>query len=348
MGTLGEEVKSLLDKTLTGYVTNPSMGPQPYDAQLKQLLDNLLGTATDVDTYRDGALILLAYPVAANKVLDLTTKDACDAYRGVSQFTDRLLTKLKIPCRRDVFQTIAKGSNSWIGRDRTEWNQLLEWASKQPDVESIKMAFNYMAAGIASRTRDIPPMPELAVAQLTFASVWALFTAMLEMPSGGAHEQFIVAALLHALHMNSTRRVKTKGINASDASSGAAGDVQVDDEGGVVEAYEISANPWRTKLPQALHVMDSKQLQRVHIIASATDCTPKALQSELESLQRKGADVSVLDVRYEVRSLVCRLRRDGRDEALRKLYEHLRDRQPNDDLVRGYVAKLAAFSLVTA
>jgi hypothetical protein len=52
------------------------------------------------------------------------------------------------------------------------------------------------------------------------------------------------------------------------------------------------------------------------------------------------ADVSVLDIRHEIRSVMARLGRASRKVALGTLYGYLKNRQPNDQLVIDYVTAL--------
>lgn len=127
--TLAVKARTLLDETMRGLVEGEAIitaraaaAKPPYD--VKALLDDLLSKA---DTYRDGALTLLAFPVAAGEPLDVTRR--IDGDRAASGHLEILLRDLKVPARKDALQTIAKGSSTFIGRARRAWNELLEWAS---------------------------------------------------------------------------------------------------------------------------------------------------------------------------------------------------------------------------
>ncbi len=320
-------------------LTEPASEP-PLDA--KPWLDDLLGRA---DTYRDGMLALLAFPVASAQPVDLTSSLMSGA-RGVSGHVASLLADLSIPGRKDALQTIAKGSPNYMGRQREAWNELLAWASAQITIEPVWRAWLYLAAGVAATARSLPALPRLDTGRLTFAEVMVLLDEILDRPSHGAHEQFLYAALLEAyvdqLGVRSNDRVTTKSLNASDASSSSAGDVQHMAGGQVLEAYEVTANPWQSKVTQAVEVLRAHDLKRVHIVGQAEQVT--GLEAR-EALPVVGLDVSVLDVRAEVRSLVHRLLKPGRRAALERFYDHLAHRQPRDELVSAYVSALKRHGL---
>jgi hypothetical protein len=64
------------------------------------------------------------------------------------------------------------------------------------------------------------------------------------------------------LGLRANERVSTKSLNASDASTSAAGDVQHVAGGQVLEAYEVTANDWRTKVDQAIDALRTHDLAR--------------------------------------------------------------------------------------
>lgn len=342
---LAQRVRALLDATMTGLVSGDAAimaraAVPPTSAEVTAWLDDLLSKQ---DTYRDAALAILAFPAAAARPLDVTRRLPSD--RAVTGYLEKLLDNLDIRARRDALQTIAKGSASLIGRARESWNELLAWAGQQQDTTEIERAFYYLAKGIAATARNLPELPRIDATKLTFAALTGLFDEMLATPSGGAHEQFIFAALLDAAVEEAGRgRVATKSLSAADAPGSTAADVQILDGGIVAEAYEVTANEWRSKVGQALQILGQHDLRRVHIVASAAGVTKAELRAEIPT----EADVSVLDVREEVHSLTHRLQRPGRRAALMKLYEHLAQRQPRDDLVGRFVELLNERSLIEA
>jgi hypothetical protein len=333
-----DAVASFIEETLERLVNSPPQrGVATPPEEAKPFLDDLL---TKTDTYRDGMLTLLAFPVVAGRPIDLTGPKLRGA-RSVAQRVASTLPRLKIAGRRDALQTIAKGAPTYMGRERGAWNSLLAWASppNERSVEELAAAFEYLASGIASTARDLPPMPELNVPRLTFARAFGLLDELLGTPSKGAHEQFCFASLLEAylLQTGASGYIEVRNLNASDASTGAAADVQYKHGNHVSEAYEVTADDWRSKLQAASEVLATRDLARVHILSAQAQIDTGDM---IASLVPDDLDVSVLDVREEVRSLLARLDKFHRAEALKRLYGHLVERQSNDALVARYVEAL--------
>ena len=190
-------------------------------------------------------------------------------------------------------------------------------------------------------------MPELSRLNLTFSNIVSALDDLLSIPSGGAHEQFAVAAFLEALIDEfglsgvGALNVKTKNINASDASAGTAADVQIMRGNKVEEAFEVSASGWRDKLQQAIMAARSADLTRVHILSHVED-----LQGLAELLGESTTDVSVIDVKTFLRTLVAVLKKPAREVAMVRLYELLDRNQADPARVNAYVELLRRHSLV--
>jgi hypothetical protein len=332
------QVIQLLTETLERMVSTGEKVVAEPSAEIKSRLDQFLKRPS---TMRDGILILLAYAVASGAPLDFRKLPKFPGARGVSQFVAELLPTLNIACTQDAFQTGVKGLTTYYGRQNQPWRDILGWASDQPGVEPIERAFLYLAAGIAETARDLPPRPELDTPLLTFARVFAVLDHMLGLPSNGALEQFIFAALLEAYlnQLGDNGEVSTKNIFASDASASTAADVQHKYGNQVWEAYEITGSDWRLRLGQASKTVTVRELRRIHILGSnVIETSGDDLATELAGPQ----DIAVLDLREEVRSLVARLDKPHRREALARLYDHLVTKQSNDALIYTYVDQLTA------
>jgi hypothetical protein len=332
-----EDAARLIEDRLAALVAAPPTQPVTPPPEAKGWLDDLLGHA---DTYRDATLAILAFPVAARELIDIRL--APPSRRGVTQRLTRVCESLSIPCRKDAFQTLGKGNSRLDGLDRESWRRLLTWASEVATIEEVSSAFGYFAEGMAALARPLPPMPELVTRRLTFPALAALFDRLLERPSKGAHEQFILAALLSAAaEAEGTFRVETKPLNAADASARTAADIQVWRRGVLEDAFEVSANRWQAKVAQAAQTRERADLPRIHVIAAAEAATGADIMHTLidEGLAAD-VDVSVLDIRHEIRSVMARLERPSRNVALKILYGYLKNRQPDDALVIEYVAAL--------
>src|SRR5260370_1364337 len=94
------EVSSMLDQLMRELVAGTI--PPVADAQdeVRPWLDDLLSRT---DTYRDAALIVLAFAVDGGSAAEVTTPP--DGRRGVAQRLAGLLDELNIRARRDAFQT---------------------------------------------------------------------------------------------------------------------------------------------------------------------------------------------------------------------------------------------------
>jgi hypothetical protein len=332
-----DAVIGLLDTTLVGFAGGGSQVVSEPPEAVKPPLDRLLERPSAI---RDGILILLAYAVSSEVPLDFRRLPKFPGARRVAQhLADSLLPNLHIAGRKDALQTVSKGVATYYGVKNQTWREILGWASDQDAVEPISQAFGYLASGVAATARDLPPMPALDTPLLTFARVFGVLDRMLPEHSGGAHQQFVFAALLesHVNQLGLQGHVTTKNINASDASAGTAADVQLKRGGQVLEAYEVTAAGWQSKLSQARAALSAYDLRRIHVLgANVTEMSGDHLAAALTDKP----DIVVLELREEIRSLVARLDKPHRREALIRLYDHLVAKQPDDALVRSYVTIL--------
>lgn len=285
-------------------------------------------------------LTLLAMEVEHDAVIDWTRQELYNPARNASRYLgSQLYRRLHIVGSGEALQTGVKGVSRYVDRKNATWKAVLAWASEQTDIGAIDQAFLYLARRVADTARSLPDLPSLDTPKLTFASVFALFDDLLSKPSRGAQEQLFFAALLDAWRQQLGEQgvVETKHVSASDAAAGTAADVQERYRGQVTEAYEITAGPWTSKLRRAAETLHRHDLSRVHIVAREV---ARATGEEISAAVPRGLDVTVLDVREEVRSLVARLSKPFRRYALEQAYAFLVDKQPDDELVGAFVAAL--------
>lgn len=338
-----EVVRQLIESQLTTLVGSPQQPTAP-PAAIKPRLDKLLRKP---GTHRDGVLILFSYVVATGRPVDFTMLDTgkIDGARGLAQWVARFLPTLNIAATEDAFQTVAKGRKDYVSETNADWQALMLWASTQTALEPIEDAWRYLAHGIAATARRLPTVPSFDTPRMTFGRLAELFGVMWDQPSGGAHEQFIWAALYAAYveQLDDPGVVETKRINASDASSQTAGDVQHKYRGEVLEAFEVTNREWRTKMDAARKTLQRHGLQRVHIVAGGV--TP-ASGADIAAAAGDD-DISVMEYRQASLTLVHLLKKPARREALRRLFEHLVDKQPNDRLVWDYAQRLKDLGLAS-
>lgn len=310
--------------------------PKEISADLRAVLaDNRI-------SYRDGVMIQLAYGLAATGS-DLTRRST--GARSVAQQLGTFLAERHIRHVKDAYQNIAKNTDVLTRGNVPEFDRLLQWATNA-DQTSRKVASRYACASVAATARPVQPMPTINRSVLTFGRMVSLLSGLLDTPSAGAFEQFTVAALLHTLvgdNAIGSHRVETKNLNASDRSSYSAGDVQIVTGKRVIEAFEVTANAWATKLADATKTIRDNDLSRLHIVAHRPEAERTAVAARLAEL---GEDVSVLDVRQVVELLVAVLTRPQRADALARLYEYLDRHQSDADRVNLYVERLTLAGLI--
>lgn len=331
----------LIDSTLTTLVEDDRTR-----ARYSQLADRLpartqedLNAILESDSlsYRDGVLVQLAYGLCGYE--DLTHRHR--GGRGVAGRVGDLLAELHISGVKDAFQNIGKNSPNLARGNFPEWDRFLNNASAteagdHPDW--LEPAFKYACAHVAELARPTKPFPGVELSRLTFAKTFALFDTLLSRGSEGAYEQFSVAALLHATvdqYGGDAYRVDTKDLHASDASSRAAGDVQVLIGKRVVEAYEVTANPWQQKLTGAEQTLREYDLSRIHIVAQVG-----GMDDVVEQLDNQRQDIAVLPLESFIAVSTSALTRQFRAVALERMYELLDRYQPDVHKVNSYVELL--------
>ncbi len=334
-------------KSIDWFLDEPDAGARAISDAKAQLSAPVISDLQSVladrrVSYRDGVLIQLGYGVE-DVSLDLTKRP--EGGRGMAQQLGVFFAERHITAVKDAYQNIAKNTDRLTRGNFAEFDRLLHWASGA-DLPNRECALAFACAAVAATARPVYPMPELNRSALTFARTTALFMEMLDLPSGGSYEQFTLAALLHTLianHAADQVRVETKSLNASDRSSFAAGDVQIATGSRVIEAFEISANNWSTKISGASKTIRDNDLSRLHIIANRPEGERENVKEQLMQLAE---DVAVLDVRQAVEVLTAVLTRPQRAEAIVRLYEYLDRYQPDTERVNELVRHLCASDLV--
>ena len=296
-------------------------------------------------SYRDGLMIQLAYRLTSEGAIDLTVRHG--GARTVAQRLGEFFGHQHIRKVQDAFQNIGKNSTNLARGNFTEFDSFLRWASTNSGSTDaqIEAAFDFVCAAVAATARPVLPMPPLNRSALTFVRVSKLLRDLFDIGSQGAHEQFTIAALLSALIEQTDAReyrVETKNLNASDKSSRTAGDVQIMMGNRIVEAYEITASDWETKLPGAEKTVRDHDLSRIHIVASIRE---DAVTELLGKLGSQAVDVSVLNLWEFALSLTSALTRPFRAEALVRLYEYLDRYQPDIERVNRYVQMIESHGL---
>lgn len=338
-------IESAIDRHLSG-----ERSVEEWEAKkatiAPETVARLEGTLRAPLSYRDVLLIQLAWGLE-NDGIDHTRPPV--GARGASRLVTSLLQARHIAARKEVYQTLAKGNRSGtlLAGNVPSYDELLPWLNDAGRDEREAL-FDLLTFRMALDARPVQPMPALARANLTFVAVARLMNDLLGSGSGGVFEQFAVAAVLSALidefglGGQGTRalRVETKNINASDASAGTAADVQIMQGGRVEEAFEVSASDWKPKVAQAIAAARNAELPRAHVLAYGGN-----LEALEELLGDSTTDVTVIDVRDLLRVIVAILKKPAREDALRKLYDLIDQKQTDVGLVNRYVELLRSHAL---
>lgn len=316
--------------TLTSQVPDTALG------ELDAVLDAKL-------SYRDVLLIQLAWGLDEDS-FDHTLAPA--GARSASKQVTGLLTARHINARKEVYQTLGKGRSNVLTAGPVEaFNHLLARLNAMTADERAGI-FQLLTARMAITARPVEPMPVLARADLTFVRVSGFLDALLSSGSLGVYQQYAVAAFLSAVIEEfglggvGGLRVETKNINATDASSGTAADVQIMRGGKVEEAFEVSASDFRPKVGQAITAARNAELPRAHVLAYGEN-----LEQLGDLLENSTTDVTLMDVRHFLRVMVGIMKKPAREEALRKLYDLIDQKQTDVELVNRYVALLSRHAL---
>lgn len=349
--TTGLKASRLIAQTMTEYLADSKKRQATID-QAKAALPVAVIAKMDTallygkaDAYREAILIQSAYQVVADKRLDLTL-----AVPGARDCGKRLGVFLKanhISGTKDAYQSIGKNVSNLIRGVLPPYDELLIW-TKGATGDQIEAMFHYMAASLSALAKPVKPMPKLDQGTLDFGAVTNLVNDLLSRPSGGAYQQFLVAAFIEAAIEEfgaggiNGFKVDTKSLNATDATSRVAGDVQVRQRGSTAAAFEVTANDWKFKLDQALQSAREGGLGRIHILAAVEGGAMK----DASEVTGKAADISVLDVRSFLHSVNAFLQKPTRAVALAAMHPLLVDRQPKLERVDEYVDALHRHGLV--
>jgi hypothetical protein len=293
---------------------------------------------TKLMAYRAKLVLQLAYGVAASTPVTLTARQP--GARTVAGKLGALLRKKHVRSPDNVDQN--RGGAAALGHC-PGYDEFLAWASEPGrTTPELQATLDYVCLQVARAARPVKQLPRIDNQKLTFAAVMSLLRELLAVPSRGAYQQFVVAALLtgRVKQERPRQHVETKAVTATDESSRTAADVRVKSGDRVEEAYEVTANDWTTKLTEAETKIREHDLPRLHIVAQVTD-----VPGMIDQLQRRSFDISALDLTAFISVLVAELRPESRNVALVRLYDLLDRFQSDTELVNRYVDLLVQHGL---
>jgi hypothetical protein len=113
-----------------------------------------------------------------------------------------------------------------------------------------------------------------------------------------------------------------------------AGDIQIMSGSRTIEAYEVTANEWETKIDRAGKTIRDHDLSRLHIVAKVGPGDHDAMLKKISMLRD---DVSVIEIRSYAAAITSALTREFRAISLERLYQLLDRYQGNVERVNAYV-----------
>ena len=363
------KVKALLRQTLAALVTlaraDSGSAEQPEGSVPTELADALNRALARADGGRDALLIIFAFRLVEGRPIDISNR--IDGDRAVSDYLGKeLYPDLGIAGVDSAMQNRSFTHGYLDSKVRNPAVRTIGPLVQDAEVsdEVIRGVYWALARGIAATAKTFKPLPVIDLRSMTFQRVFPLVAHLLSARgdrekgsgTGGAHEQFLFAALLQAVHDDEGARLRvvTKSLTGADRSAQTAADVQVIlGQARLVEAYEVSANNWESKMDKAAGVLvEYPELERVHIVANAAGASPGAVWAATEqaarrvSRQPESLDITVSDVRGECLILLSRASQRGRRAAIQRFHEHLIHLQNDMTLPNELVEKCRELGLV--
>lgn len=325
-----ETIKRLLDKE--------QVNSGPSDPLSESILDDLLTplrlTPPQRSAAAEVALVIGAFSIARGRPLNVLDPASPDldgknnrlaGDRAVSEFLSQRLKQMNVPATGGALQSSTyRGGYSASQANNPAVHQFAEWLA-DPD-RTLKEVETF-AAALASEFRQqavtLPALPGLDEETVDFIGFRQFCDILLEDGSRGAFEQYLCAALLNAEMKRWDLRATTKPVGVSDASSKAAGDVEIRDGQRLVAAYEVSAASWKAKPRQAMS--NVSRLKQITIIATGVDgAATEILREAVEEVDpSRTLDAAFLELRPFLDNLSSRLDKRDRCSAIEYAYQCL-------------------------
>lgn len=202
----------------------------------------------------------------------------------------------------------------------------------QSNPHHVLAGLHYVAARFKASYRPPVTIKAPASGALVYTRALVIAHRLLHAESGGHFPQFLVAALLRALHesLGTGLRVSTQHPNAADEVSKAAGDVElVATDNKVVDAFEVTVRPdWKNRRQDLLTKMRKAGLSRYNLLCIIDPDDPDIgdVSTRHAYMQELGGyDIAVVDIREFVAVVLQQLPLQGRKAVLTYLEEYIKD-----------------------
>lgn len=181
---------------------------------------------------------------------------------------------------------------------------------KEFNTEERRVILDYVCSKIAE-TRYIPAaLPALPPNYLTYSKAVALMTELLQAPSEGHIQQFLIAAILRTHRSRHGILVITHHPHASDKFDGTCGDIEELHEDRLINAYEVTVrDDWKNRIPDLREKMARGRLKKYVLIAAGVNKDqPVYNPSELVNFTKKaGFDLAIVDIEDFIRVFCAEL-----------------------------------------
>lgn len=200
---------------------------------------------------------------------------------------------------------------------------------------------NHIAWRLQS-SRAVPQaLPQLPSSYLSYARSLYLCEKLMDTPSEGHIQQFLVAAFIEVHRKRCGHRVVTHHPHASDTFDGTKGDIEEFRDGDLVAAYEVTVrDDWKNRLADFGKKALEGGLQKYVIFASnvRSDSELCPAVKLIEFVDRLSFDLAIVDLTDFFSVFCAELCREEIGNAFNRAYELLSDPRlcGRDDLIKKY------------
>ncbi len=192
--------------------------------------------------------------------------------------------------------------------------------------EELQRVADYLASKFAESRVLAKPLPPVGDDVLIFARAKLLLYRLVNTPSEGHIQQFLIAALLFVHRQRFGFEIITHHPHASDTFDGTAGDIEEKSKDLLVRAYEVTVrDDWMNRISDFRAKMDRYGLQKYVIIASNINQNPEWAEPAklLTNLEPYGRDIAVIDISDFVNVFAAELTAVELRNAVNKAFEYI-------------------------
>lgn len=281
----------------------------PLSARERGIVNALLGRLQASPPGRSAAaevaLVILLIVLAERQPLnvidpsagDIASNNRLEGDRALSDWLSQWLLRKNIPATAGALASNTYRSGYGAGQAQSPaLGAFGQWLSSPGrSMAEVTDVASAVLSGFLANAVELPDLPRIRHDDLTAVRFRRIVESLLATGSQGAFEQYLVAGMLNAEFAATGRdaRAETKAVGASDTSSGTSGDIEIRKGQALLEAIEVTAESWRTKLAQLAG--GTRVLRAVTVVATDVQTTTaESFEDELGQEPR----LSSVDVRF--------------------------------------------------